>query len=68
MFEESGNKLQIIKNNFSENIRDNFGKSIENEVFNAISQQITSLEQIYQKAQIQIQEIKIKTQELRSIL
>lgn len=68
MFEEYGEKITQTKEIFSELVEDTFGDSINIEVFDEITKNIYSLETIYNQAELQIQEIKLKTVELRSII
>lgn len=68
MFEEYGEKITQTKEIFSEVVEDTFGDSINIEVFDEITKNIYSLETIYNQAELQIQEIKLKTVELRSII
>lgn len=68
MFEEYGEKIIQTKEIFSEVVEDTFGDSINIEVFDEITKNIYSLETIYNQAELQIQEIKLKTVELRSII
>lgn len=68
MFEENGNRNRQIKDSFLETVEDSFGNSIRSELFEVIEQNISSLETTYSQAEIQIQEIKMKTIELRSII
>ena len=68
MFEEYGEKIAQTKEIFSEVVEDTFGDSINIEVFDEITKNIYSLETIYNQAELQIQEIKRKTVELRSII
>lgn len=68
MFEEYGEKITQTKEIFSGVVEDTFGDSINIEVFDEITKNIYSLETIYNQAELQIQEIKRKTVELRSII
>ena len=68
MFDESGNRIRQAKELFSETVEDAFGESINSEVFDELAQTIFCLEKIYSQAELQVQEIKQKTAELRSII
>lgn len=68
MFNESGNRIRQAKELFSETVEDAFGESINSEVFDELVQTIFCLERTYSQAELQVQDIKQKTVELRSII
>ena len=68
MFNETINCLQQARSNFEEKVQDNFGKSISNDVFEPVENELGRLEGAYSEAEVKKSEINAITLELRTIL
>ena len=56
------------RNNFNENVKDNFGNSIDSDMFEPIYIDLLKLQETYQSFKIKETEINSLTMELRTII
>ena len=60
--------LSNERDRFNENVKDNFGNSIDSDMFNPIYQDLLKLQETYQNFKIKEAEINSLTMELRAII
>jgi hypothetical protein len=68
MFEEPRNNLAHTKSEFDNVVKDSFGKSIDDNVFEPVEKELGCLENEYSVAEIKRNEIRMITMELRTIV
>lgn len=68
MFNKVIGYLSNERNKFNENIKDNFGNSIDLDMFYPIYQDLLKLQETYQNFKIKEAEINSLTMELRTII
>ena len=68
MFRETESKWKQIQNQFTENVRDEVGTSVNEELFMAGRQNIVALQRQYIKSEQDKSQINAKLTELRSII
>lgn len=68
MFEDSINSLNQTRNEFDSVVKDSFGKSIDEKVFEPVEKELHSLENEYSLAEMKKNEIRMLTMELRMIV
>jgi hypothetical protein len=68
MFEDPINSLNQTKNEFDGVVKDVFGKSIDENVFEPVEKELHSLENEYSIAEMKKNEIMMLTLELRTII
>ena len=68
MFEDSINSLNQTRKEFDSVVKDSFGKSIDEKVFEPVDKELHSLENEYSLAEIKKNEISMLTMELRMII
>lgn len=68
MFEDTINALKNTQFEFDSKVKDSFGKSIDENVFEPINEELEKLKHEYELAELKMNEIKALTLELRLIL
>ena len=68
MFNKMIGYLSNERDRFNENVKDNFGNSIDSDMFNPIYQDLLKLQETYQNFKIKEAEINSLTMELRAII
>lgn len=68
MFSEVEFSISRSNDNFGNSVKDSFGHSIVNEVYEPIGQDINDLQRGYDEAELKKREIQMLTFELRTIL
>lgn len=68
MFDDTINALCNTQSDFNSKVKDAFGKSIDENVFESVNEEIEKLKHEYELAELKMNEIKVLTLELRSIL
>lgn len=68
MFDDTINALRSTQSDFNSKVKDAFGKSIDENVFEPVNEEIDKLKHEYEIAKLKMNEIKVLTLELRTIL
>lgn len=68
MFETEINGLEQTRHEFTAAVKDSFGRSIEDDVFELVSTELHALENEYSIAEMKMNEVKMLTMELRTIV
>ena len=68
MFDDTINALKSTQSDFNSKVKDAFGKSIDENVFELVNEELEKLKHEYELAEIKMNEIKVLTLELRTIL
>lgn len=68
MFDDTINALRSTQSDFNSKVKDAFGKSIDENVFEPVNEEIDKLKHEYEIAELKMNEIKILTLELGTIL
>lgn len=68
MFEEISSELSRTRDVFNSHVKDAFGSSIDEEVFQHVIESLQSLESAHNEAEFKKKEIQALTFELRTIL
>lgn len=68
MFDDTINALRSTQSDFNSKVKDAFGKSIDENVFEPVNEEIDKLKHEYEIAELKMNEIKVLTLELRTIL
>lgn len=68
MFEDTNGRLKQSRSTFNSKVRDSFGRSIDDNVFEPTDTELGRLESAYVEAEMKMAEIKAITFELRTIV
>lgn len=68
MFEDTINALRSTQSDFNSKVKDAFGKSIDEKVFEPVNEELEKFKHEYELAELKMNEIKVLTIELRTIL
>lgn len=68
MFDDTINALRSTQSDFNSKVKDAFGKSIDENVFEPVNEEIDKLKHEYEIAELKMNEIKVLTLELGTIL
>lgn len=68
MFEDTINGLKQTSTEFDSKVKDSFGRSIDEKVFDPVEAELEKLESEYLAAEMKMNEIKMITMELRTIV
>ena len=68
MFDDTINALRSTQSDFDSKVKDAFGKSIDENVFEPVNEELEKLKHEYELAELKMNEIKVLTLELRTIL
>lgn len=68
MFDDEINSLRNTQFEFDSNVKDSFGKSIDEKVFEPVGEELEKLKHEYELAELKMNEIHVLTLELRLIL
>ena len=68
MFEDAIKSLRNTQSEFDSKVKDSFGKSIDEKVFEPVNEELEKLKHEYELAELKMNEIKVLTLELRTIL
>ena len=68
MFDDTINALRSTQSDFDSKVKDAFGKSIDENVFEPVNEELETLNHEYELAELKMNEIKVLTLELRTIL
>lgn len=68
MFEDTINGLRQTRTEFDSKVKDSFGGSIDEKVFDPVDSELGKLENEYSVAEMEMDEVKMITMELRTIV
>lgn len=68
MFEDTINALRNTQSEFDSKVKDSFGQSIDEKVFEPVKEELEKLKHEYELAELKMNEIQTLTLELRMIL
>lgn len=68
MFKDTINGLRQTRTELDSKVKDSFGRSIDEKVFDPIETELVKLDSEYSAAEMKMNEIKIITMELRTIV
>lgn len=68
MFDDTINALRSTQSDFDSKVKDAFGKSIDENVFEPVNEEIDKLKHEYEIAELKMNEIKVLILELGTIL
>lgn len=68
MFEDAINSLRNTQSEFDSKVKDGFGRSIDEKVFEPVGEELGKIQHEYELAELKMNEIHVLTLELRLIL